>query len=159
MACMAFLRLPMYVSVSNATRGLIHQCGLHRELFVLRHVKGLSLCVVGLLLACSPKHDAVEEAAEQASERGAGPLNGADAPAEAPEWEPLDLSLPEDLSWEPDGEAMNAPPRQFNLDGLFNKGEESTLSIYALPTVKPTEEGAYLPEVDGASVSITVKGK
>lgn len=156
---MAFLRLPMYVSVSNATRGLIHQCGLHRELFVLRHVKGLSLCVVGLLLACSPNPDAVEEAAEQASEPGATPLNGADAPAEAFESKPLDLSLPEDLSWEQDGEAVNAAPRQFDLDGLFNKGEESTLSIYALPTLKPTEEGAYLPEVDGASVSITVKGK
>lgn len=120
-----------------------------------------ALCVTGLLVACSPKQDAVEEAVPELS----APSSNADASTEALESgassasKPLDLSLPEDLSWEQDGELVNAQPRQFDLDGLFNKDDESTMSIYALPTLKPSEEGVYLPEVDGASLSITVKGK
>ena len=128
--------------------------------------KWVALCVTGLLVACSPKQDAVEEAVpEQPSENVATPSSNADASTEALESgassasKPLDLSLPEDLSWDQDGELVNAQPRQFDLDGLFNKDDESTMSIYALPTLKPSEEGVYLPEVDGASVSITVKGK
>jgi hypothetical protein len=128
--------------------------------------KWVALCVTGLLVACSPKQDAVEEAVpEQPSENAATPSSNTDASTEALESsaysasKPLDLSLPEDLSWEQDGELVNAQPRQFDLDGLFNKDDESTMSIYALPTLKPSEEGVYMPEVDGASVSITVKGK
>ena len=128
--------------------------------------KWVALCVTGLLVACSPKQDAVEEAVpEQPSENAATPSSNTDASTEALESsaysasKPLDLSLPEDLSWEQDGELVNAQPRQFDLNGLFNKDNESTMSIYALPTLKPSEEGVYMPEVDGASVSITVKGK
>ena len=124
-----------------------------------------ALCVTGLLVACSPKQDAVEVAVPQPSENVATPSSKTGASTEALESgassasKPLDLSLPEDLSWDQDGEMVNAQPRQFDLDGLFNKDDESTMSIYALPTLKPSEEGGYLPEVDGASVSITVKGK
>lgn len=127
--------------------------------------KWILLCAAGLLVACSPKQDPVEETVPQPSENVATPSSKTDASTEALESsaysasKPLDLSLPEDLDWDQDEELVNPQPRQFDLDGLFNKDDESTMSIYALPTLKPSEEGVYLPEVDGASLSITVKGK
>ena len=127
--------------------------------------KWIALCAAGLLVACSPKQDALEEAVPEPSENVATPLSGADTPTEALESDsysaskPLDSSLPEDLDWAQDAQTENLHPRQFDLSGLFNKDDESTMSIYALPTFEPSEEGVYLPEVDGASLSITVKGK
>ena len=96
--------------------------------------KWILLCAAGLLVACSPKQDPVEETVPQPSENVAMPSSKTDASTEDLESgaysasKPLDLSLPEDLDWEQDEELVNPQPRQFDLDGLFNKDDESTMS-------------------------------